>query len=407
MRLKMFSVEKAVILSVDFNMRIRGGKIFTEDGRFQQGDLTIADGKIIAVTLGEENTVVSGKQENVLDAENLYVLPGFVDIHMHGCMGVDFCDAKKEAFSTIENYQMQHGITTVFPATMTLPEEKLSEVFGAAAEYVKTSQYNVFSGVTMEGPFLSKEKKGAQEERYLCKPSEAFFDRLWKKSNGLICQVAVAPEEDGAKEFIREISPKTVVSVAHSIADYDTASGAFEKGATHVTHLFNGMNPFMHREPGIIGAALDNPNVFVELICDGVHIHPAVVRSVFKLFGAERVCMISDSLSATGMPDGEYILGGQRIFKNGERATLQDGTLAGSVCNLYDCFKKAVLEMHIPLEEAVLSCTKAPAKSLRLDEKYGIIKEGRNADLLIVDDNLDIKYIFKNGKMNLLQTIST
>ena len=396
----MFLVGKTVILSADFNMRIQGGLIFTEDGRFQKGDLVIADGKIKSMYFTtEENELSSSKEETVLPAENLYVLPGFIDIHMHGCMGVDFCDANKETFETIENYQMQNGITTVFPATMTLPEEKLSEVFASVAQYVKVSKYNVFAGVTMEGPFLSKGKKGAQEEKFLCKPNAVFFERLWKKSNGLICQVAVAPEEDGAMEFIQEISEKTVVSVAHSTADYETATAAFQEGATHVTHLFNGMNPFLHREPGIVGAALENPTVSVELICDGIHIHPAMVRTVFKLFGAKRVCMISDSLSATGMADGEYVLGGQRIVKKGEVATLQDGTLAGSVCNLYECFKKTVLEMQIPLEQAVLSCTKTPAKSLGVEKKYGILKEGRNADLLIVDDKLNIRYIFKKGKM--------
>ncbi len=398
--LKMFSLGKAAIILVDYNMKIQGGKIFTEDGSFQNGNLYITDGKIRTIDFTTaENGLFLSKEENVLDAESLYVLPGFIDIHMHGCMGADFCDAQMETFSTIETYHMKNGITTVFPATMTLPKDKLDKVFDAVTEFVEISDSNVIAGITMEGPFLSKGKKGAQEERYLRNPDLLFFNNVWEKSKGLIHQIAVAPEEEGALEFIREVSKKTVVSLAHSAADYVNATLAFREGATHVTHLFNGMNPFLHREPGIVGAALDNPNVFVELICDGVHIHPSMVRAVFKLFGAERICMISDSLSATGMADGEYVLGGQRILKNGEVATLQDGTLAGSVCNLYECFKKAVLEMQIPLEEAVLSCTKTPAKSLQVDEKCGIIKEGRNADLLIVNENLDIKYIFKNGKL--------
>lgn len=381
-------------------MKILGGNIFTEQGCFKKGNLSIEDGKITAIDLGTmENGLSENGKEAVINAQNYYVLPGFVDIHMHGCMGADFCEAKKEAFSDIEEYQMRNGVTTVFPATMTLPKEKLETIFETAHEFIKMSPYNVIGGITMEGPFLSEGKKGAQAAEFIQKPDLHFFERVWEKSGGLISQIAVAPEEAGALEFIQEVSKKTVVSLAHSTADYKTADLAFKAGATHVTHLLNGMNPFLHREPGIVGAAFDNPNVFVELICDGVHIHSAMVRAVFNLFGAERICMISDSLSATGMADGEYVLGGQTIIKKGALIMLEDGTLAGSACNLYDCFKKTVLEMQIPLEEAVLSCTKTPAKSLGADTKCGIIKEGRNADLLIVDEKLNIKYIIKNGNL--------
>ena len=215
----------------------------------------------------------------------------------------------------------------------------------------------------------------------------------------MISQIAVAPEEEGALEFIESVSKETVVSVAHSTADYDMAKRAFEKGASHVTHLFNGMEPLLHRAPGIVGAAYDTRDVFVELICDGVHIHPSVVRAMFKLFGSERICMISDSLSATGMEDGEYSLGGQNVLKSGNMATLLDGTIAGSVSNLYECFVKVVKEMGVSLEEAVLSCTKTPAKSLNVDNKCGILKERRNADILILDNDLNIKYVIKNGRI--------
>ena len=174
---------------------------------------------------------------------------------------------------------------------------------------------------------------------------------------------------------------------------------AFENGATHVTHLYNGMKEFGHRQPHVVGAAFDNENVFVELICDGVHIHPSMVRAAFKLFGAKRICMISDSIRATGMEEGNYSLGGQEVSVKGNTATLQDGTIAGSVVNLYDCFKIAIKQMHIPLEDVILSCTKTPAKSLGIDNKCGILTEGRKADFLILDKNLELMYIFKNGKI--------
>lgn len=381
-------------------MRIQGGNIFTEKGEFKKGDLTVFGGKIeeLNFTLYENTTGVVD-DEQVIDARDLYVLPGLVDIHMHGAVDVDFCDATTEELAAIEDYQVQNGITTIFPATMTLPEEKLCRILETAANFVGKHSQGAICGITMEGPFLSCKKKGAQEEQYICAPDMSLFKALQQKSGDLIYQVAIAPEVKGAMEFIREISKQTVVSLAHSAADYETAKKAFMEGANHVTHLFNGMEPFLHREPGIVGAASDNHNVFVELICDGVHIHPSMVRAMFKMFGADRICMISDSISATGMMDGEYTLGGQKVIKKDKMATLENGTIAGSVCNLYDCLKTSVQQMKIPLEEAILACTKNPAKSLKADNKCGILKEGRNADILILDKDLNIKYVIKNGQI--------
>ena len=381
-------------------MRIQGGNIFTEKGEFKKGDLTVFGGKIeeLNFTLYENTTGVVD-DEQVIDARDLYVLPGLVDIHMHGAVDVDFCDATTEELAAIEDYQVQNGITTIFPATMTLPEEKLCRILEMAANFVGKHSQGAICGITMEGPFLSCKKKGAQEEQYICAPDVTLFKALQQKSGDLIYQVAIAPEVKGAMEFIREISKQTVVSLAHSAADYETAKKAFMEGANHVTHLFNGMEPFLHREPGIVGAASDNHNVFVELICDGVHIHPSMVRAMFKMFGADRICMISDSISATGMMDGEYTLGGQKVIKKDKMATLENGTIAGSVCNLYDCLKTSVQQMKIPLEEAILACTKNPAKSLKADNKCGILKEGRNADILILDKDLNIKYVIKNGQI--------
>ncbi len=393
---------RAADLSVDFKMIIDGGSIFLEDGKFQDGRIVIEQGVIQKLDFSDAG---EKGDEEILDVYGMYVIPGFVDIHSHGCAGVDFCDATKEAFATIENYQLKNGITSVFPATMTLPEETLGGIFEAAGNYLKNDSIGVLLGITMEGPFISEEKKGAQNARYIQKPCRELFKELQKKSSGVIKQVAIAPEEEDALEFISEISKDVTVSLAHSTADYETASEAFKSGATHVTHLFNGMNTFSHREPGIVGAAFDNPDVYVEMICDGVHLHPSMVRAMFRLFGADRICMISDSIRATGMCDGVYSLGGQKVVKKGNLATLEDGTIAGSVCNLYECFRKAVKEMEIPLKDAILSCTKTPATSLGVAEKCGSIKEGRNADILIVDKELKIKYIIKNGKLVFKQEI--
>lgn len=382
------------VLLVVYKMIIKNGTIFTSEGKFQKGHIYICDEiieKVVYTQLTEE--VFDGE----IDADELYILPGLVEIHFHGAYGTDFCEATTEAFSKLEEYQMQQGITTVFPATMTLDESDLQRILQKAGEYVHGYGKDVIKGITMEGPFLSEAKRGAQNKAYLRKPDVDFYHKMQQASGNLIKQVAVAPEKDVDMTFISEVSKEVTVSVAHSTANYEMALNAFNAGANHVTHLFNGMNPFLHREPGIVGAALDNGNVFVELIGDGLHIHPAVIRAMFQLFGAEHICLISDSLSAAGMPDGDYILGGQKVLKKQDMATLEDGTLAGSVCNLYECLKKTVLEMQIPLEKAILACTKTPAKSLCMDDKCGILEEGRKADILILDKSLDIKFVIKNG----------
>ena len=386
----------AADLLVDYRMNIKNGMIFTEEGKFSEGSIVVQNGKISNIIYGESQLPESAED---IDATGMYIIPGLVDIHFHGAYGADFCEATEETFKMLEDYELQNGITTVFPATMTLDEKELLAILEKASDYIEKSDIDVMEGITLEGPFLALGKKGAQAAEYIRKPDILSYRKMQEKSRNLISQVAIAPEEDRDMEFISCLSGEVTVSVAHSMADYDTAVMAFSKGATHVTHLFNGMNPFLHREPGIVGAAFDNSNVYVELICDGVHVHPSVIRAMYKLFGAERICMISDSLSATGMADGEYFLGNQKIIKRKDTATLADGTLAGSICNLYDCFVKTVKEMNIPLEEALLSCTRTPAKSLLKEEKCGVIREGRNADILILDRELNRKYIIKKGRI--------
>ena len=380
-------------------MIIKNGNIFGEDGRFHKGYIRV-DGKNIK-ELGREEMLrdlVLEEQETVLDAQGLYVIPGLVDIHMHGCAGYDFCDGTPEAFEEIARYEAENGVTSIVPATMTLPKERLTQIIEAAGKYMSADS-TVIKGITMEGPFISEEKKGAQDAQYMASPDKELLAELQKLSQGRIRQVTVAPEVDGAAEFIGEVSGEMVVSVAHTTADYQQTLAAFEKGANHVTHLFNAMPPLNHREPGVIGAALDYKDVFVELICDGEHVHPAVVRAAFQMFGADRICMISDSMRATGMPAGKYSLGGQPVWVKDGRAVLENGNLAASVCTLYDCLRKAVLKMGIPLEDAVKACTTTPAKSLNLHEDCGRLAVGYSADMLLLDADLKKKYVLKSGKL--------
>jgi len=222
------------------------------------------------------------------------------------------------------------------------------------------------------------------------------FDRLNSVSGGTIRLVDIAPELPRAMEFIRHASTIATVSIAHTTADYTTAMEAFRSGATHVTHLFNAMPPFSHRDPGVVGAASD-AGADVELICDGIHLHPCVIRSVFKWFGDDKVILISDAMMACGLPDGTYELGGQAVDVSAGKATLHDGTIAGSATDLYTCMKRAV-EFGIPLESAVRAAAYNPARSAGLDQQIGSIASGKRGDLLLLDTNLSIVQVICGGQ---------
>ncbi len=379
-------------------MIITNGLIFGEDGRFRRGTMEIVQGVIESIFYEENvNNALTEPRVNRIDARGLYVVPGLVDIHLHGALGYDFCDSSLEELEAVAEYERSQGITSLVPATMTYPEDSLMQVMKKLGQL--SERNSAIKGITMEGPFISEGKKGAQNERYIHGPDVEFFRKLQKAAGGRIRQVTIAPEEPEAMEFVKEINAECVVSVAHTQACYEVAKEAFEAGANHVTHLYNGMLPFGHREPGVVGAALENEEVFVELICDGEHVHPAVVRATFQMFGAKRICMISDSMSATGMPEGKYSLGGQEVTLKENKATLSDGRLAGAVTTLYDNLKKVVLEMHIPLEAAVMACTQTPARSLSLEDSCGVLKVGRSADVVLLDEALNIKYVIVGGRI--------
>ena len=254
-------------------------------------------------------------------------------------------------------------------------------------------------GVNMEGPFISIEKKGAQDDQHIISCSEDVCQQFLDASKGLVKFVGIAPERSAdALAFIEKMKQKVNISLAHTNADYDSAFAAFCAGANHAVHLYNAMPPFTHRQPGVVGAVADSPHVNAELICDGVHIHPSVVRATFKMMGAERMILISDSMRATGMPNGRYLLGGLEVDVEGKHAVLvSNGALAGSATNLMDCMRTAVKKMGIPLETAVACATMNPAKALGEFENYGSIALGKKADVVLLDQDLNLKMVIKNG----------
>lgn len=339
-----------------------------------------------------------GDEADAVDGGGLYAIPGLVDVHFHGCVGYDFCDGTHEAISAIAHYQAEHGVAAICPATMTYPEDKLSVIAEAAASYYTQPEEAALVGINMEGPFISSAKKGAQNGAYLHAPDVDMFHRLQEKANGLFKLCDIAPEIEGAMETIERLSSEVCISLAHTSADYDTACAAFQAGARHVTHLYNAMPPFSHRAPGVIGAAADHDEVMVELIADGVHVHPAVVRATFRLFGAGRVILVSDSMMATGLSDGEYSLGGQAVTVRGNRATLADGTIAGSATCLLDCVRQAV-KMGIRLGDAVRAASSNPASAIGISHDYGSLEPGKLANVLLLDDNLEVHSIVLRGQL--------
>lgn len=399
-------------------MIIKNGNVFTGKFIFEQVDILIRDGLIENVyergiidkvlnktnekTFGDDTSVDEAYYkviygEEVIDAEGKYVIPGLIDIHFHGCLGHDFSDADVNGLEVMADYQLKHGITSICPASMTFDEERLIKIFKTAKEY-RNAGGDELVGINMEGPFISYEKRGAQNADYIVKPDRKMFERLKEAAGGLIKLVAIAPETEGTLDFIREESGSVHVSIAHTTADYELSGKAFKAGADHVTHLYNAMPEFSHRSPGVVGAAFDNENVYVELITDGIHVDPSVVRAGFKMFGSDRIVLVSDSMQACGMPDGEYELGGQKVIVKGNKATLADGTIAGSVSNLMDCVRNCVMNMHISLEDAIKCASANPAKSIGIFDRYGSIEKGKAANIVIMDD-FEICNVISKGEI--------
>lgn len=372
-------------------MIIKDADVFTQDNCFVRTDVVVKDGKFAAIS-----DMTEGAGE-VIKADGLYMIPGLVDIHFHGCKGADMCDGTREALDVIAAYEASVGVTSICPATMTIPKDELVKVMKNAGEYSYNGGAHIV-GINMEGPFISPSKKGAQAADNIMHCDYEYFCKLQEAANGLIKLVDIAPEEPGAMEFIDKVKDNVVVSLAHTASDYDTAKEAIERGASHATHLYNAMPPLNHRNPGVIGAVRDSGKCHAELICDGVHIHPSVIRATFAMFGAERMILISDSMRATGLDDGEYTLGGQPVSVKGNLATLHDGTIAGSATNLMDCMRYVVKEAGLSLETAVMCAASNPAKEIGIFDEAGSIAVGKRADFVLLDKELNIVCVYIDGK---------
>jgi len=337
--------------------------------------------KNISIQNGKISDITQTTQDEGIDLHGCSVFPGLIDIHTHGAIGFNVMDGQ---FNEISLYLAKNGITSWLPTTITMDINSIKRV--------TDSDINVdgakILGFHLEGPYISLKYKGAMNEKYIKNPDILEFNKIKN-----VKMVTIAPELDGSLDFIKK--SKVIVSLGHTDCDYDNAIEAINAGAKCLTHTFNAMPPLLHRAPSLIGAAVEK-NLYAQIICDGVHVHKAAIIAAYKMFGCDRMILISDSMQAAGMSDDVYEFGGKIVTVTNGIAKLQDGTISGSTSNLLQCVRKAV-EFGIPLIDAIKMATQTPAKLLGLNK--GILEKGYDADLIIVDDDLNIVHTIINGKI--------
>ena len=373
-------------------MFYKNARIFTSDFQFHTGAFEVRDGVFGQV-------LPAAVPADAIDLKGATVIPGLVDVHSHGNSGADFSDGDYEGLKKMAAFYAKCGVTSFAPASMTLPYDVLAKAFATARQLADEAPagHARLMGIQMEGPYFSYKKRGAQNPDYLKEPDFEGFQALYDGCGGLVRIVDVAPELPGAAEFVAKASKLCTVSIAHTDSDYDHAKAAIDAGVTHLTHLYNAMPGIHHRNPGVIPAAVENPKVRAEIICDGQHIHPASVRLAFSMFGGSRMILVSDSGRCAGLPDGsKFELGGQDAWLRDGVARLADGTIAGSAANLWQCLTN-VISWNIPEEDAVRAATYNPACAIGAQEKIGSIETGKLADFIVCSSDYTHKRVFLGG----------
>lgn len=373
-------------------MFYKNARIFCKDFTFREGAFEVTDGRFGRI-------LPDAVTEDAVDLKGATVIPGLVEVHSHGNSGVDFSDCDYEGLKKMAAYYASVGVTSFAPASMTMPYDILEKAFANGRRLADEAPagLSVLRGIHMEGPYFSYKKRGAQNPDYLKEPDFEGFRALQEGCGGLVRIVDVAPELPGAAEFVKKAKSLCTVSIAHTDSCYEQAKAAIDSGVTHLTHLYNAMTAIHHRNPGVIPAAAENPNVRAELICDGLHAHPAMVRLAFSVFGGERMVLVSDSGCCCGMPDGSsFLQGGLEARLEDGIARLRDGTIACSAVNLYQCVVNAI-QFGIAEEDAVRAASWNPACAIGVENLVGSIETGKIADFLVCSRDYANRRVFLAG----------
>ena len=374
---------------------IYNAKIISEDKIIENGWLIIDDNEIKEIGVGNP---AHRNYHKTIDLDNLYLAPGLIDIHCHGGCGYDVMDNEEGVLEKISKYKLKNGVTGWLATPLTAPPEELESACKRINNAIESKNNTNLLGAHVEGPFISQAKKGAQNSEFIrvgaIKEINNWIDILGE----YLRIVTLAPEKPGAEAIIQELKyNNTLVATAHTAANYKEMSEAIELGVEQASHFYNGMTGFHHREPGTVGAFLDSKNTTMEIIADGIHLHPATIRITFKIVGAERLILITDAMRAAGMEDGVYDLGGLNVtIKNGE-ARLENGNLAGSTLKLINAVKFIYNNTELNLVDSWKLASYNPAKRLGLDNIYGSLKVGKIANLVAFNENFSIKNIWLEG----------
>lgn len=375
-------------------------RVITPDTIIPQGVVLVEGRKILDV--GRRfNMDFDEREFEPFHFERETLIPGFIDVHIHGARGRDIMEGTLDAIEVVSRYLALHGTTSYLATTVTAsPIETIQAVENLGKLVPEETGGARILGLHLEGPFISQEKRGVHPPEHIRPPSTRIFDELVKMSNGQVRLITVAPEISGGLDFIRHIRSKGVlVSLGHSNATYEVAHQAIQAGASNATHTFNAMRDFNHRQPGILGAVLTNSSVWTELIADGAHVDPIAIQMLLKCKGPRRILLVTDAISAAGMPDGEFQLGSLLIKVSQGVCRVPEGALAGSTLSLDRALRNMISWTGIPLEEAVYMTSRNAAESIGVAQRKGSIHPGYDADMVLLNDDLHVQATFCEGKL--------
>ena len=353
---------------------------------------------------GSKITEISKRQpedETIIDAKGRYVSPGFIDVHSHGRGGSDTMYPTFDDINTITTASIKTGVTSILPTTMTMSVEDTYAAIKNVAENIDKVDGSKILGVHMEGPFFNKKYKGAQPEEFMIEPTVENYHALTGEYDWAVKKLSLAPEREGCIPLIEYLVKEGVtVSIGHTDATYDQAVAGINAGATSGTHTYNAMTPLTHRNPGVVGAIMSHDQVYAELILDGLHVSFPAAKVLLKAKGLDKVMLITDSIEASGLPDGQYKLGNQPVYVKDNAARLKDGTLAGSILALNDAVKNAYKNLDLTIYEAVNLASYNPAKNLNLID-LGEIAVNKTADIIMFDDDIRVDFAMVDGKIKI------